>query len=277
MTTGCIIQARMTSSRLPGKVLKLIDYNDRKSILEQVADRVKRAEGIDRVIIATTINRDDDPIEEIASSMGVSVFRGSENDVLQRYYLAAEKYQLQHVIRVTSDCPFLDPEILSDLISLYFREGVQYASNCIRRTYPHGMDCEIFSFDVLKWMYENTEDRFYREHVTSYVTSHQEEFSIGSLEDTEDNSGIRVTVDTVNDYLLSCVLNQMLLNMPEGTSYKTLIGCFSRYPYLSMINEGIIQKKKYPTEEEEVEAAVHLLKMQEMERAADILAAAAKK
>ena len=271
MKTGCIIQARMTSSRLPGKVLKTIDFKTDRSVLEQVVQRVKMVGSIDEIIVATTVNADDDPVEKLADELGVAVFRGSEKDVLERYFLAAQEHDLDHVIRITSDCPFLDPEVIGALVDLYFKEGSQYGSNCIRRTFPHGLDCEIVAFDVLKDVYENQTDPFYREHVTSYVTSHLDDFKTSSLEDDEDNSGVRVTVDTVNDYVLSCILNELLMNEERPTSYKTLLGCYKARPYLPMINGDILQKKKYDTEEEEIVAAVSLLEKQEMNRAADRL------
>ena len=271
MKTGCVIQARMTSSRLPGKVLKTIDFERGISVLEQVVSRVKCVPSIDTIIVATTVNADDDPVEELVGRMGVEVFRGSEKDVLERYYLAAEKNGLDHVIRITSDCPFLDPQVIERLINLYFDEGAQYGSNCIRRTYPHGLDCEIVGFDTLKKIYETQSDSFYREHVTSYITSHLEDFRTCSLEDEEDNSSIRVTVDTVNDYILSCVLNEIIMREPDPMSFRTLIRCFKERPYLPMINGDILQKKKYDSREEEAEAAVSMLKMQEMNRAADML------
>lgn len=269
--TGCIIQARMTSSRLPGKVLRVIDHKSGKTVLDQVLERVAASEYIDEIIIATTTNDDDDPIITKAQEHGVSVFRGSESDVLSRYYLAAKEHGLDDVIRITSDCPFIDPAVLDDLIRL-FREGdYQYASNCIRRTYPHGLDCEILKFDVLEWMYENTEDMFYREHVTSYVTHHQDEFRIGSLTAADDNSGIRITVDTVNDYILTCVLADLLKGKENATSYRTIVDTYRDHPYLSDINGDILQKKKYESEKDELDAAVKLLRLQEMNRAADKL------
>ena len=264
----------MTSSRLPGKVLKTIDFVNDLSVLEQVVERVKHVSAIDAIIIATTVNSDDDPVEDLARKMGVEFFRGSEKDVLERYYLAAEKNGLDHVIRITSDCPFLDPAVIGNLIDLYFREGSQYASNCIKRTYPHGLDCEIVGFDVLKNIHETQTDPFYREHVTSYITSHLDDFKTSSLFDDEDNSGIRVTVDTVNDYILSCVLNEILMGEDEPMSYKTLVRCFKERPYLAMINGDILQKKKYESIDEERDAAVSMLRKQEMNRAADILEAA---
>lgn len=272
MKIGCIVQARMTSSRLPGKVLKTLDYRNGSSVIDSVVERLKSAKNLDHIVIACTTNIDDDPLEEYAAKAGVACFRGSENDVLARFYLAATEYGYDHVVRITSDCPFLDPTVIDALVDLYLAGNYQYASNCIRRTYPHGLDCEILGYEQLKWMYEHTSDQFYREHVTSYITHHQDEFKIGSLElESEDYSNLRITVDTINDYTLSCVITDFIRGCENRFSFRTIVDCFEKHPYICNINSDIMQKKKYDTEEEEINAAVKLLKLQEMNRAAKLL------
>ena len=271
MITGCIIQARMTSTRLPRKVLRVIDFEEQKSVLEQVVERVKCVQQIDKIIIATTVNPDDDEVVEVAEKLGVGVHRGSEKDVLERFAEAAEKFSLDTVIRITSDCPFLDPDVISALIDLFYEGGYDYASNCIRRTFPHGLDCEILKYDLLEWMHKNASDSFSREHVTSFITSHLDDYRIGSLEDDEDNSQIRITVDTVNDYVLACVLNDLLREEKDPMSRKAVLDCYKKHPYLPLINGDIMQKKQFGSFEEELSEAVKLLKLQEMNRAADAL------
>ena len=272
MKTGCIIQARMTSSRLPGKVLRTIDYQEGKSVLGSVVERVRAAKNLDHFVIACTTNAADDPLIEYAEKEGIAYFRGSENDVLDRFYGAANEYGYDNIVRITSDCPFLDPSVIDALVELFIKGDYQYASNCVRRTYPHGLDCEILTYDVLKWMHENTEEKFYREHVTSYVTSHQDEFRVGSLAlDGEDYSKVRITVDTVNDYTLACVITDLIRDEEDRFSFRTVLDCFAKHPYISNINADIMQKKKYDTLEEELEAAEKLLKLQEMDRAAELL------
>lgn len=272
MITGCIVQARMTSSRLPGKVLRTLDYKNGISVLGSVVERLRECRTLDKIIIATTVNAEDDPLVEYAKREGIDYYRGSENDVLERFYKAATEYKLDNIVRITSDCPFLDPAVIDELVDLFTNGDYQYASNCIRRTYPHGLDCEILTYEVLKWMYENTTDNFYREHVTSYITSHQDEFKIGSLTlDDEDYSDVRITVDTINDYTLSCLIAELIKDEEERMSFRTVLKCFKEHPYISFINADIVQKKRYDTEKEELEAAVKLLRMQEMNRAADML------
>lgn len=272
MKTGCIVQARMTSSRLPGKVLRTLDYKNGTSVLGSVVDRLKACKNLDQVIIATTVNKEDDPLVEYAKKEGIDYYRGSENDVLERFYGVATEFRLDNIVRITSDCPFLDPRVIDELVELFLNGNYEYASNCIRRTYPHGLDCEILTYEVLKWMHENTTDKFYREHVTSFITSHQGDFKTGSLElDNEDYSDVRITVDTINDYTLSCLIAELIKDESERMSFRTVLKCFDEHPYIRLINADAVQKKKYDTEKEELIAAVKLLRLQEMNRAADIL------
>ena len=272
MKTGCIVQARMTSSRLPGKVLRTLDYKNGTSVLGSVIERLRNCKNIDQIIIATTSNKEDDPLVEYAEKEGIDYYRGSEIDVLERFFEAATAFNLDNIVRITSDCPFLDPGVIDELVEVFLTGNYQYASNCIRRTYPHGLDCEILTYEVLKWMNENTTDKFYREHVTSYITSHQEDFKTGSLElSNEDYSSVRITVDTINDYTLSCLIAELIKDEPERMSFRTVLKCFDEHPYIRLINADTMQKKKYDTEEEEIAAAVKLLKLQEMSRAAAIL------
>ena len=274
MRTGCIIQARMTSSRLPGKVLKTIDFKKPATILEEVIDRVGQCAGIDRVIIATTVNDGDDAIEKLADEKSVACFRGSELDVLERFYLAACENELDRVLRITSDCPFSDPLVLQGVIDLFDAGEFDYVSNAIERTFPHGLDCEMFSFEALEKAYKNTEfveaDMFYREHVTTYLYGHPDIFRLGNycMPGGLDYHNIRITVDTKEDYLLACVLRSYL---PDGFTYKDIIRVYDENPFLPEINASSIQKQKFSTEKDELEAAIRLLKLQEMDRSAEIL------
>lgn len=272
MKTGCIVQARMTSNRLPGKVLKTIDYKTGKTVLGSVTERLQAAKNIDCIVLACTTNKDDDLLVGYAEKHGLNYYRGSENDVLERFYEAATEHNLDVIVRITSDCPFLDPDVIDRLVELFKEGDYQYASNCIRRTYPHGLDCEILTYDVLKWMHENTEDSFYREHVTSYVTHHLDEFRIGSLAlEGEDYSKVRITVDTINDYTLACLITDLIREEKDRMSFRTVLRCFDEHPYISNINSDIMQKQRYDSIEEEVAAAIKLLKAQEMDRVVSIL------
>lgn len=267
---GCIVQARMTSSRLPGKVLKTLDFENDTTILENVIEHLKKVSLIDQIIVATTINDDDDPVEEFCRREGISVFRGSEKDVLERYYFAAKENSLDDVIRITSDCPFIDPNVLTDLIDMYLSGKYDYVSNGQTRTYPHGLDCEIFSFEVLEKVHSIAEDMFYREHVTSYIYTHPDEFKLGELVLTdEDYSNIRITVDTEKDYAVCCAIKSELGDLDDD--FRHIVDLYERKPYLKLINKDIIQKKKYDSLEDELQDAVKILDLQELYGAADIL------
>ena len=220
--------------------------------------------------MATTENGSDDEIVEVAAKSGITCFRGSEHDVLSRYHLAAKKSGLDTVIRITSDCPYIDPHVIEDLIELYDDGGYDYASNCIKRTFPHGIDCEIFSFDALDKVNSIADEKFYREHVTSYFYTHPEEFSLGSLYlEDEDFSDVRITVDTKQDYALACVLKENL--KPGRESFREIIAVFEEKPYIKFINEDMVQKRRYESVEEELEAAIEILEKQELMKSAEIL------
>jgi len=152
MKVTAIIQARMTSTRLPGKVLKKV-LN--KSLLEYQLERVARSELIDEIIVATTLNESDDPIVGLCKQLGVSIFRGSEGDVLSRYYEAARQYNSDVVVRLTSDCPLIDPKIIDRVIQMYLTKKFDYVSNTQLKTFPRGMDTEVFSFEILQTAYCN--------------------------------------------------------------------------------------------------------------------------
>lgn len=270
MKIGCIVQARTTSTRLPQKVLKTLDYNTGLTVLEEVIRRVKLAKKLDIIIIATTDNKADDNIVHIAQNNNIEFFRGSENDVLSRYLKAAQKYKLDHIVRITSDCPFIDPYVIDDLIDFYLDSKFDYASNCINRTYPHGLDCEVFSLDNLEKINLITNDKFYREHVTSFFYTHPENFKLGNMMlENENLSNIRITIDTKQDYALACIIKKCL--SPEDVSFKNIIDLFAKYPYLKYINEDIVQKKKYDNDIEEIKEAIKLLEKQELNKSADIL------
>ncbi len=267
--TGCIIQARMTSTRLPGKVMKVLDYKTGATILDNIFAHLKRAISIDQIILAITVNSDDDVLEQYCLDNDIACYRGSEDDVLDRYYQAAKAYDLDVVIRVTSDCPFVDAGVLEDLISAFNSGHYDYVSNGQTRTYPHGMDCEIFLFDVLEAIHEKTNEKFYREHVTSYIYTHPKEFKLGELVlRDQDYSDIRITVDTPKDYAACCVVKSEL---GDNDDFESIVKLFQNKPYIRLINNDIIQKKRYDSVQGELEDAVKMLDLQELEHAAEIL------
>lgn len=166
MTTAIIIQARMGSSRLPGKVLEQI--GDRTTI-EHVVSRCLRVKGADAVVCATSDLSRDDALADVASRAGAIIFRGSEHDVLGRYVKAALSVNADIVMRITADCPLIDPEVCDALLQLREREAADYASNAEPRSYPIGLDCEAFTFAALAESAEKTSEPFDREHATQWM------------------------------------------------------------------------------------------------------------
>jgi len=190
-----VVQARMTSTRLPGKVMKkIID----KPMIYYLLERLKYAKGIDKIVVATTTNRTDDVLAKYVESLGVDVFRGSENDVLDRFYKTALKYNPTHIARVTGDCPLIDPQIVNKLISFYIKEKIDYAG--LRPKFAEGLDFSILTFDALKTIWESAEMESEREHVTLYIRNNKKNFKFKKLKKKRDDSDYRITVDEPEDF-----------------------------------------------------------------------------
>jgi spore coat polysaccharide biosynthesis protein SpsF len=159
----CIIQARFNSTRLPGKVL--LDLGG-KTVLERVVERVSGSHLIDKIVVATTIREDDSRIAQLCSMKGICVYRGSEDDVLDRYYQAATTGRASHVVRITADCPLIDPEIIDRVIKTHLDNKADYTSNVLKETFPDGQDVEIFTFQALDRAWKEARLPSQREHVT---------------------------------------------------------------------------------------------------------------
>ncbi len=194
----CIIQARMGSTRLPGKVLRPLAG---KPVLEHVVTRVRACRLISTVLVATSDKPADDAIQSFADRIGVRCFRGSESDVLDRFAQAAESVELPHIIRITADCPLVDPELLGHMIQCYEGTDFDYYSNCHPvRTFPKGLDIEIFPRRALEIAAREATEPYDREHVTPYFYKHPTKFRLGVLEAEVDRSEERWTLDTEDDY-----------------------------------------------------------------------------
>ncbi|RYD06306.1 hypothetical protein N752_05280 [Desulforamulus aquiferis] len=178
MKTVIIVQARMTSTRLPGKVLKTVLG---KALLEYQIERLKMVQLAEQIIIATTINSTDQPIIDLCQRLSVPYYRGSEDDVLARYYEAATLYGADAIVRVTSDCPLIDPTVIDEVIDYYISNECDYVSNTMDRTYPRGMDTEVFSYKVLKEAFKNAVELPEREHVTPFIYHRPEKYSLESV------------------------------------------------------------------------------------------------
>jgi spore coat polysaccharide biosynthesis protein SpsF len=239
-----IIQARMGSSRLPGKVLRHLGG---KTVLAQVIERVKAGRGIDAVVVATTTNAADDPIEREALNKGATVFRGDENDVLRRYCHAARQSGADVVVRVTSDCPLIDPGVLSEMLRRFLEaEGrgnqIDYLSNTLERTFPRGLDVEIFTFSALQRADREAAEPSHREHVTPYIWNHPDLFSIVQYTDAADRSGLRWTLDTEEDWLFLSAVFRSLEEAGSAVTTAAVLQLLERHPELKEINAHVVQK-----------------------------------
>lgn len=242
MKIAAIIQARMGSTRLPGKIMKKIKG---KSLLEHQIERVKKAKNINQIIIATSIKESEQPIIDLCDKLNISCFRGSEKDVLERYYETAKHSEVDVIVRLTSDCPIIDPNIIDSVIDKYLEQPylLSYVSNTIERTFPRGLDVEVFSFEALEKAHVNAVSEAEREHVTAYMYSRKDEIHVASYKGKIDHSSHRWTVDTPEDFkLIELIINE--LYSPEKIFLtEDVIRLLKQHPDWKKINEHIEQKK----------------------------------
>lgn len=270
---GAIIQARFSATRFPGKVLKQLPYGSGITVLEQVIRRLKRSKKLDAVIVATTAGKVDNGIVGIAEKERVSYFRGSADNVLSRFYHAATENALDGIVRITADCPCIDPVLIDRLITAHRRRGADYTANNLKRTYPRGLDAEVFDFDVLKKTYESAGRDYEKEHVTEYIFRNPDRFNILSVEAPAKLRApdIRITLDTEEDYALLCAVYDYLYPINKYFNAGDIVRLFMKKPWLKLINKKIVQKKVLTTLKDELEEAVRVLSLQGLQRAAKAL------
>ena len=197
MSVNAIIQARCGSTRFPNKVFALIDG---KPLIWHVVNRLKYATKIDAIIVATTVSEKDDKIEEWCKENNVHCFRGSEENVLNRYYSASEAFPSDYVVRITADDPFKEPKVIDAVITKLIEEGYDHVTNNLPPSFPEGLDCEAFKKSALDRSEKEAETAFEREHVTQYIYHHPEIFKIGNVSNGENLSYLRWTVDKDVDF-----------------------------------------------------------------------------
>lgn len=233
---AAILQARVSSSRLPGKVLKQI--LGRPMIGLQI-ERLKRLKSIDSLIVATSDHSSDDELALICGELGVKCFRGSLDDVLDRFYQAALTVEPDHIVRLTGDCPLTDPDVIDRVTRFYFDGNFDYASNTIAPTFPDGLDAELFSFEALKIAWQEAKLPSEREHVTPYLYTHPSRFTIGSYREEPDISHFRWTVDEEQDFeFVSAVYENLYPTNPEF-DMEDVLALLKRRPDLLALNQGI--------------------------------------
>ena len=232
---GCIVQARMGSSRLPGKVMMKID--DKNPIIHYVLEQLKHCNFLDEIIVATTVLKEDDVIENFVRKNDIKCFRGSEQDVLDRYYQCAKNYSLSAVVRITSDNPLVDPDIIDKIVTLFKTNDYDYVSNEQPPTFPLGYAVEVFSFSALEIAWQKAELPSEREHVTPYLYKNKEVFKQTNFCNSTNLTNIRCTLDTKYDYDLIKKIIHRINHRP--ILLNDVLKLFEEEPELSNINKHI--------------------------------------
>ena len=196
----CIIQARMGSTRLPGKVMEKIDHE--RTVLDYVISQVKFSNKVEEVIVATTNLIEDDIICQHLDLQKNKFFRGSSEDVLDRFYQCAKKESAKNIVRITADNPLIDPNIIDTVINENENNKCDYTTNTINRTFPYGTEVEIFSFESLEKAWKNAKKPSEREHVTAFIYNPKNKFILNNIENEKNISYLRYTVDKIEDLLL---------------------------------------------------------------------------
>ena len=239
----------MGSTRLPGKVLRDLCGT---TVLGHVVRRVRRCDLVDKIVVATSISVADDLVEREAEAQGALVFRGSEEDVLSRYLEAALQSKADVIVRVTSDCPLVDPEILCQMVELFRRRNaassaqpVDYLSNTLgERTFPRGLDAEVFTTDALAKAHALARDPWDREHVTPYIYSHPEMFRLEGYRQATDQSSLRWTLDTEEDWILIQTVYDTLGAERRAFTTQDVIEYLRTRPELMFVNADVRQKQR---------------------------------
>jgi spore coat polysaccharide biosynthesis protein SpsF len=241
MRTIIIVQARMGSTRLPGKVLKRVMG---RPLLEYQIERLKKVENVTDVVIATTISQNDDPIKELCKELHCSYFRGSESDVLLRYYETAIKFNAECIVRVNSDCPLIDPGVVEEIVEYYSNHNeLDYVSNILEKSYPIGLHTEVFSMKALRQANDNANSAIEREHVTPYIYRNPDIFKLFSYSIEDDLSKYRWTVDYPEDFELIRIIIMGLYPDKADFNMFDIINLMSSDPGLIKINSRFAKEQ----------------------------------
>ncbi len=233
-----ILQARMSSTRLPGKVLHLIDG---KPMLDYMLERVQAAQQIDKLVVATSNDDSDDPIMTLCQSLDIDCYRGDLHDVLDRYYQVAKQYDADVIIRLTGDCPLIDPAMVDTLVTNFLNGDYDYYANTIppKWTVPEGMDVEVFSFSALEKAWYQATEKSDREHVTFLFWQNPELFRVGQFHLERDLSEYRLTVDYPSDLDVVKVVFSNLYPANPHFSMNDIVEFLKQNPEVSALNKEI--------------------------------------
>lgn len=243
MKKVAIVQARMGSTRLPGKVLKDVSG---KPILWHVIDRLRYSNLIDEIIIATSTNHKDDAILKFATENGIKSYAGSENDVLDRYYQTAKKFRVEIIVRITADCPLLDPHEVDKVIRRFTEGDFDYVNPGLDSNYPDGVaEVEVFTFKALEKAWKEAKKPSEREHVTPYIWNHPKKFKLGKIQYKENLSHMRWVVDVERDLTFVREIYKRLYKNGKIFHMEDVLKLLKEHPELMEINQGIIRNEGY--------------------------------
>ena len=235
-----ILQTRMGSSRFPNKVLRKIKG---KTLLELYTNRVKKSQLVNKIVIATTKKSEDDIIKKIATKLGLECFRGSENDLLDRYYQCAKKYHADVVVRLTPDDPFVDYQVVDRAIQIYMDNQVDFVTNHFDPTYPEGLDIEVYSINALEKSWQEAKLLSEREHVFPYIQNNQNQFKIINFKQEQDYSHLRWTIDYECDYEMTKVIYDYLYDKKPIFLQEDILQILDKHPEISEMNSHIKRKE----------------------------------
>ena len=242
---AAIIQARMLSTRLPGKVMKDILG---KPMIGHLLDRVKASKMIDKIIVATSDLSENDVLCDYVKKIGFDIYRGSENDVLDRYYQTAKLFNADIIVRITADCPLIDPKVADKVVQYYLdhKEEFDYVSNTTTPTYPDGLDTEVFSFDALEKTWNEAKKRTEREYVTSYIWKNGQIFRLANVAQKNDLSPMRWTVDEESDFLfVKKIYEELYQGENKIFLMEDIVDFLQAHPEVMSINQGIKRNEGY--------------------------------
>jgi len=247
-----VIQARMGSSRLPGKVLKpILD----KPVLWHIVNRLRSVKKINEIVVATSDQPNDNQIKEFCASENIKCFRGSEDDVLDRFYKAASFFNATTLIRITGDCPLIDSILIKELIKYFYKNKLDFcgiatgagtATQGFKRRYPDGLDAEIFKMKTLSIAWEEATESLYREHVTPFIWKQPERFKLGTLKSKKnDYSDLRWTIDNKEDYLLIKWIYENLYPVKKNFNMHDVLELLEKHPKKIQENKKFIGREGY--------------------------------
>ena len=231
----------MGSSRLPGKILKKIDKD--YTVLDSVLNQLQESKFIEKIIIATTVLDEDQKVVSFCNKKNIPYYKGHPYDILDRYYECAKQFSISAIVRITSDNPLIDPTLVDQVIKKFSSDGYDYVANFIKRTFPYGTEAEIISFSALEKIWKKAKKPSEREHVTSYILNNPEEFNIGEIQNSENLSHLRWTVDREND--LELVKNLVSKIKARPILMENILKVLSMNPELLELNKDNLKDEGY--------------------------------